>query len=76
MPAIVGAVKRPVPTWEELKRDVIRLTAKQGQKKALADELKVTRQVLGNWLSAHDQGKPDAVNTLKLLKWVEDHPER
>jgi transcriptional regulator with XRE-family HTH domain len=75
-PTIVGDVKRLVPTWEELKRDVIRLTAKQGQKKSLADELKVTRQVLGNWLSDDDQGKPDAVNTLKLLKWVEEHPLR
>lgn len=68
---IVGGVTSKVPTWAELKKEIVRLTAEHGMKAWLADELKLSsRQVLTNWLSTDDQGRPDAQNTLLLLRWV------
>lgn len=69
-PGIVGDVTTGVPTWEKLKAELIKLTAERGMKAWLADELEVSRQVLNNWLSTEDKGKPDARNTLLLLRWV------
>ncbi len=59
-----------VPTWEQLKKAVARLTSERGQKTALANELGVSRQVLGNWLSSNDQGAPNAELTLEVFRWV------
>ena len=64
-----------VPTWAQLKKQIAKLTSAHGKKAALADELGVSRQVLGNWLSSDDQGTPNAELTLRLLKWVRD-PKR
>jgi transcriptional regulator with XRE-family HTH domain len=58
-----------VPTWEQLKKEIARFTAKRGEKAALAAKLGVSRQVLGNWLSSDDQGTPNANLSLKLLDW-------
>jgi len=68
--AILPSVTSGVPTWAELKKGVLKLTAEHGMKAWLADELEVSRQVLNNWLSTSGQGRPDAVNTLLLLRWV------
>jgi transcriptional regulator with XRE-family HTH domain len=62
-----------VPTWAQLKKAVIRLTSRRGQKAALAEKLGVSRQVLGNWLSSDDQGAPNAELTLKVFRWVMEH---
>lgn len=72
---IVGDVKDKVPTWAELKREIIRLTSRRGQKSALAREMKISRQVLGNWLSDEAQGAPNAEQTLWLLHRVKQ-PKR
>ena len=64
---IIVPVKRKVPTWHELKREIIRLTSKRGEKSALARELKISRQVLGNWLSEDNLAVPNAEQTLELL---------
>ncbi len=59
-----------VPTWPALKKLVLQFTANHGAKAALAKELKVSRQVLGNWLSDNSQGMPNADLTLELLRRV------
>jgi len=66
---------KDVPTWAQLKKTIITLAAGHGQKAALADELGVSRQVLGNWLSDGEQGAPNAETTLWLFKWSLD-PKR
>jgi DNA-binding phage protein len=68
--AIFADMRTEVPTWPELKKDIRRLTARRGEKKALAEKCGVSRQVLGNWLSDDSQGTPNSELTLKLLKWV------
>lgn len=70
LPANLASMKSEVPTWPELKEDIKKMTAERGAKKALADEIKVSRQVLGNWLSDDAQGAPNADLTLELLKRV------
>ncbi len=72
---IVEEMRLEVPTWKQLKKTVARLTVVRGSKAALAAELGVSRQVLGNWLSEDEQGAPNAEHTLRLLKWVRD-PKR
>lgn len=72
---ILGMSSKEVPTWAQLKKTIAGLTAAHGQKAALADELKVSRQVLGNWLSSDNQGAPNAELTLRLFKWSLD-PKR
>jgi transcriptional regulator with XRE-family HTH domain len=67
---IVGDVRVKTPTWQELKQEIIQLTSGHGKKSALANELGVSRQVLGNWLSQKGQGAPNAELTLRLLAWV------
>jgi transcriptional regulator with XRE-family HTH domain len=69
-PANLADMRSEVPTWPELKEDIKMMTAERGAKKALADEIKVSRQVLGNWLSDDAQGAPNADLTLELLKLV------
>lgn len=66
----VAGVRLKVPTWIQLKKDIARFTAERGEKAALAAELGVSRQVLGNWLSDDAQGAPNAELTLRLLDWV------
>jgi transcriptional regulator with XRE-family HTH domain len=66
-----GGVQTKVPTWAELKRKILRYTSGHGQKAALANEMNISRQVLGNWLSAGSKGAPNAEQTLWLLHWVE-----
>ena len=73
--ATVAAMSSNVPTWLQLKKQIAKLTSERGAKAALADQLGVSRQVLGNWLSDDDQGAPNAALTLRLLKWVRD-PKR
>ncbi len=72
---VAGMSSKEVPTWAQLKKTIAGLTAAHGQKAALADELKVSRQVLGNWLSSDNQGAPNAELTLRLFKWSLD-PKR
>jgi transcriptional regulator with XRE-family HTH domain len=69
LPAMLPGMRLEVPTWPELKKTIKRLTAERGEKKALADKIGVSRQVLGNWLSDASQGAPNADLTLELLKW-------
>jgi transcriptional regulator with XRE-family HTH domain len=71
-------MRTEAPTWSELKKDIKRLTAQRGEKKALAAICGVSRQVLGNWLSDDSQGTPTAELTLRLLKWVKEqkHPQK
>lgn len=65
----VDAVKKKeLPTWDQLKKEIVRLTGKRGQKAALAGEMKISRQVLNNWLSDEGHGAPSASQTLLLLK--------
>jgi transcriptional regulator with XRE-family HTH domain len=76
-PGVIVAVMsaKDVPTWPQLKKTITKLTSGHGQKAALADELGVSRQVLGNWLSDGEQGAPNAELTLRLFKWSLD-PKR
>lgn len=71
---LLGMIRR-VPTWEELKQTVRTHTAGRGEKSALAEEIGVTRQVFSNWLADGSKGAPNAEQTLRLLKWVND-PKR
>jgi transcriptional regulator with XRE-family HTH domain len=71
----VPGMRLDVPSWAQLKKTIARLTAERGAKAALAEELGVSRQVLNNWLSTDDQGRPDAELTLRLLQWSLD-PKR
>lgn len=68
--AKVGDVTSEVPTWPGLKAELLKLTVERGMKAWLADELGVSRQVVNNWLATSDQGRPDAENTLLLLRWA------
>lgn len=72
----VTSMSSGVPTWPQLKKEIARLTSRRGAKTALAGELGVSRQVLGNWLSDDDQGAPSAALTLRLLKWVNDQKRK
>ena len=74
--ASVSNMRAEVPTWPELKKDIKRLTAQRGEKKALADKIGVSRQALGNWLSDDSQGTPNAALTLELLQWVRSRPSK
>lgn len=79
--SVCGAVNiavmsaKDVPTWTQLKKTIAQLTSGHGQKAALASELGVSKQVLGNWLSDGGQGAPNAELTLRLFKWSLD-PKR
>lgn len=68
--AKVSDVTSEVPTWPGLKAELLKLTVERGMKAWLADELGVSRQVVNNWLATSDQGRPDAENTLLLLRWA------
>lgn len=72
---VLAMKAKEVPTWPQLKKTIAKLTAGHGQKAALADELGVSQQVLGNWLSDGKQGAPNAELTLRLFKWSLD-PKR
>jgi transcriptional regulator with XRE-family HTH domain len=72
---VLAMSAKEVPTWAQLKKTIAKLTAGHGHKAALADELGVSRQVLGNWLSDGEQGAPNAELTLRLFKWSLD-PKR
>ena len=72
---VAGMKAKDVPTWAKLKKTIVSLTKAHGQKAALADELGVSRQVLGNWLADGEQGAPNAETTLRLFKWSLD-PKR
>jgi hypothetical protein len=75
-PGTIPDMSSKVPTWWQLKAEVARLTAARGQKAALAAVIGVSRQALGNWLLADDQGAPNAECTLRLFKWVLDQRKR
>jgi transcriptional regulator with XRE-family HTH domain len=72
----VCGVKAKVPTWTELRQEIIRFTCQRGQKSALARKMKISRQVLGNWLSGEARGAPNAEQTLWLLTWIEQQQKR
>lgn len=63
----VTGMKRRVPSWSQLRKMIAEQTSERGAKAALAKELGVSRQVLTNWLTAREQGAPNAELTLKLL---------
>ena len=69
-PDSVVGVRDQVPTWAELKKDIIRFTAKRGAKAALARKIGVSRQALGNWLADEAESSPSADLTLELFRTV------
>jgi transcriptional regulator with XRE-family HTH domain len=56
--------------WEALRAQIKKLTARRGERVALANYLGVSRQVVSAWLSG--RGVPDAHKTLKLLHWASE----
>jgi hypothetical protein len=61
-------VRAKSPLWDELKADIVRLTAARGMRAALARELGVSRQVLNGWLFG--VSAPGAEQTLFLHQWA------
>ena len=57
--------------WDELRRDLIKATAKAGARSALAKSLGVTRSAVSQWLSRGGT-TPTAETALRLFEWV--HP--
>jgi transcriptional regulator with XRE-family HTH domain len=75
-PAIAddSVVKNEIRSLPELLIELRNLTKVRGSKVALANEMKVKRQAVDQWLSGAT--KPTAEMTFKLISWVEKQPKR
>jgi hypothetical protein len=54
--------------WNKLRLQLLSLTEERGQRLALAEKLKVSKQVLHGWLSGNKL--PTAEHTLHLREWA------
>ena len=65
---------KQIRSLPQLLVELRKLTKDRGAKVALANQMKVTRQAVDQWLSG--DSKPTAEMTFELISWVEDQRKR